>query len=136
MAAITDYIQATETVLDFVATCLKGYSSWNVVKYPGSGTKDIFKMIPATGLPAAIIVYSSSSYGNRPRRNAAFSVIVAAEFEAENGRVNARALIDKAISLLDGQISGMALFRAASDRAIDLGSNIAAYEVQFKIEDH
>lgn len=136
MGPVTDYIQTTEALLDFVVTCLGGESSWKVAKHPGSGTKDVFKMLPELGLPAAIVSYGSSSYANKPRRQATVSVTVAAEFEAAAGRVNARALMDKAIALLDGQILGMALFRAVSDRAVDLGSNIAAYEIQFRVEDH
>ena len=136
MAAVTDFIQTTESLLDYVVARLGGESGWTVAKYPGSGTKDVFKMLPELGLPAAIVVYGSSSYANKPRRQATLSVIVAAEFEAAAGRVDARAFMDRAIALLDGQITGMALFKAVSDRAIDLGSNIAAYEVQFRVEDH
>ena len=53
--ATTDYIQTTESLLDFTVSQLSSYSGWTVVKHPGSGTKDLFKMIPGTGLPAAIV---------------------------------------------------------------------------------
>ena len=136
MAAVTEFIQTTESLMDFVVTRLSSQPGLNVAKHPGSGTKDILQMLPGLGLPAAVVVYGSSSYANKPRRQASISVIVATEFETESGRIDARALIDSVIALIDGQISAMALFRVVSDRAIDLGSNIAAYEVQFRIEDH
>ncbi len=135
MGAVTDYIQATESLLDFAVAKLGAESSWKIAKHPGSGTRDVFKMLPELGLPAAIVAYNSSSYANKPRRQASISVVVAADFDAAAGRVDARALVDRAIALLDGQISGMALFKAVSDRALELGSNIAAYEVQFRVED-
>jgi len=134
--ATTDYIQSTESLLDFVVAKLSAYSGWAVAKHPGSDARDAFKMLPELGLPAAIVCYSSSSYANKPRRQASISVLVAARFDAASGKVDARALLDKAISLVDGQISLLALFRVVSDRAADCGPGIAAYTVEFRVEDH
>ena len=134
--AVTDYIQTTEALMDFAVAQLKTYTKWSVAKHPGSSAGDILKMLPETSLPAAIVFYSSSNYANKPRRTASLSVIVAAEFQSADGRITARTLLDKAISLLDGQVSNMALFRVVSDRSLSLGANIAAYEVQFKLEDY
>ena len=134
--ATTDYIQTTESLLDFAVTKLSAYSGWTVVKHPGSDTKDLFKMIPGIGLPAAIVSYSSSSYANKPRRQASLTVVVAARFDAADDRETARSLMDRAISLIDGQVSNLALFRVVSDRAIDCGPDVAAYSVEFRVEDH
>ena len=136
MGAVTDSIQGTEELMDFISEKLKEYEDWNVSKHPGTGTSDLALMLQEVALPAAIVVYSSSSYGSKPRRNASFSVIVATEFAGAPGRVSSRVLLDKAISLLDGQVSGMALFRVVSDAPFSLGGNIAAYEIKFKVEDH
>ncbi len=134
--ATTDYIQTTESLLDFVVEKLSAYSGWTVAKHPGSDLRDLFKMIPGVGLPAAIVSYSSSSYANKPRRQASIAVLVAADFNAADDRTAARLLMDKAISLIDGQISELALFRVVSDRALDCGPNVAAYSIEFRVEDH
>ena len=64
------------------------------------------------------------------------TVVVAARFDAAEDRETARSLMDRAISLLDGQVSSLALFRVVSDRALDCGSDVAAYSIEFRIEDH
>lgn len=134
--AATDYIESTEGLLDFVVTQLSTYSGWTVAKFPGSDPKALLKFLPELGLPAAVALYSASSYGSRPRREATIIVVVAADFSAATGSVSARALIDTAISLLDEQISGGALFKVVGDRAVDCGSTVAAYAVEFSVQDH
>jgi hypothetical protein len=133
---VTDFIQGTEALLDFVVSRLETRSGWTVAKCPGSNARDVFKLVPELPLPCAIVTYGSSSYGNKPRRQASVGISVATAFDVASDKETARSLMDAAIALLDGQLSGMALFRAVSDRAVDLGEGVAAYEVQFRVEDH
>lgn len=136
MPPVTEYIETTETLMDFVITKLSADTSWTAVKFSGTDYKDLFEFIPELSLPAAVVVYTGSDYGNKPRRTARISVIVACQFTGDDDPVTIRALVDKAIGLLDKQILNQALFEVASDDPVEICSGIAAYVIDFEVKDY
>ena len=135
MPPVTNYIEPTETLMDFVVTKLSAYTGWTVAKFPGTNYQDLLKFLPDVAMPAAVVIYSGSDYGNKPRRSAEISVLVATETFSETEAVTVRALIDKAVSLLDKQITNQALFEIVSDASVEICSGIAACLVNFNVKD-
>jgi hypothetical protein len=134
--ATTDHLEKLEDLLNFAIECLENYSGWTVEKFPGSNADDLFNFIPELELPAAVVTYKASSYGDKPRRISNIEVIVASEFYSDSSNVSSRVLIEKVVELLDKQISGHALFKVKSDEAMNLGNGICSYSLKVEVEDH
>lgn len=92
--SVTEFIETTEALLDFVKTKLEAAASrtvegengedvtvkdFSVEKFPGTNADDLFAFIPELAAPAAVIIYSGSDYANKPRRTARIGVIAVTE---------------------------------------------------------
>lgn len=135
----TDIVKPTKDLIDWLIEKLSEYGSWNVIKYSGTSTSNLFRHLPELQLPSAVVMYKGSSFSDEtPRRSSSFSVIVAVE---DVGDLNTAAeevqpLVEKVIELVDHELYDDVLFRTASDSSIDLDTNIAAYEITFTADNY
>lgn len=133
---VTDFIQPSEDLTDFAAERLSSYGQWNVCRLPGSDPEMLFEYLPDLKLPAAVVIYSSSSYGSNPRRTSKIEVLIVADAVSASLGGSLRELVDKAVSLIDNQISEHAIFCAESDACRPISPTVSAYSVIFRVEDH
>lgn len=136
MPPVTTYIEATETLMDFVVTKLSAYTGWTVAKFPGTEYEKLFSFIPDLATLSAVVIYAGSDYGNKPRRTAKISVIVTTEAFSETESETIRQHADRVISLLDQEITNQALFRAVSDQPVEIQTGLAAILINFEVQDH
>jgi hypothetical protein len=135
----TEIVKTAQELIDWLLEKLSEYESWNVIKYSGTSTSNLFRHLPELQLPAAVVMYKGSSFSDEtPRRSSSFSVVVAVE---DVGDLNTAAeevqpLVEKTIELVDHELYDDVLFRTASDGAIDLDTNIAAYEISFTADNY
>lgn len=141
-ATITNFIEPTKTVVSWVATRLAGYSSWTVKKYAMVNMDELFMYLEGLRPPFAVIVYTGSKYdgdNNQQRRTGTFSVFVGVKnfTDQVTGADGTYDLIDKAISLLDHEISNQMYCIVRGDKPVMLkNSGIVCYEVSFEFQDH
>lgn len=132
--AITEYIEATETILDETANRLATYDGWTVSRFSGSALGDLVETLTSAQLPAAVVIYRGAERSQHPRRKLLLTVVVVTQHgKRESGAVNARVLLDKSFELLDEYAYNYATWEYRSDRAIDLGEGLTAYAVDIDV---
>ena len=137
-------IAASETILDVIAAKLAAMESGSgkrfsqVEKFPGTSAEALLEFLPALNLPAAALIYSGSSYANRPLRTVRVQIAVLVDMYKADDKENLRAQIDAVVQALDDQVSGRALIQVEEDRALELPGNpaLAASLISLKIQDH
>lgn len=136
---ITEVIEPTKEVLEWIAEKLGDYSGWTVKKYSGTSRTRIYQEAGLMSLPAALVSYKSSAANeNYPRRALSFSVIIMTEDagDIEDAAKDAQPLVDVAMELLDQEEYKGIIFKFKGDNALDISQNIAAYELSFTAEDY
>lgn len=137
---VTDFIEATETLLDHTVTTLAAglAAGTTVQKYTGSSNQELLEdWVPGLVLPAVTVTIPDSSYQNRPRRNARLVLLACVQNpQRETGAVTARALADACIALLDDHVYNDAVWRVQRDAAVDISPTCACQMAEFLIEDH
>lgn len=139
-ASITNWIEKTNTVMDWVKTQLEGDTSYYLSNFPGSNIAQLWDYVEKHASPGVITMYQKSEYGDIPRRKGAFSVIVSARHPRRKDVADAAVadLMDKVISYLDHKVYNQLLCRVAFDQGHDFGprSEVNAMEIGFRFDDH
>jgi hypothetical protein len=131
---ITDYIEATETILTQTAARLAGYPGWQVRLFPGTSLPALYQELTTAQLPAAIVTYQGARRDRLARRLMTLQVLVAAPAsQATDGPAQARLLLDQCLALLDEFAYGDATWSYQSDLPLDLGTELALYLVEFHV---
>lgn len=148
-ANIGQYIERIQTYLEFAKTKIAAIvgdeepilgTIFNDVEiYTGTSFEKLFEIIPTLSLPAAVIMYTGSSYGNLPRRTAEVAVLVinqdVVDFEVTQDSVTS--LMGEVIKVLDHYGDNQYMFEITGDRSIDFeGLGLSAIDMRFKVEDY
>ncbi|OGV57024.1 MAG: hypothetical protein A2017_17220 [Lentisphaerae bacterium GWF2_44_16] len=136
---ITELVEPTKEVLEWIVEKLGDYSGWTVKKYSGTSRAKIYQEAGVMSLPAALVSYKGSAANeNYPRRNLNFSVIIMTEDagDIEDAADDAQPLLDTAMDMLDQEEYEGIIFKFKGDNALDISQNIAAYELSFSAEDY
>ena len=138
---LTGVIQGTDDLFEGLSTLLSAYSGWTVYKYSGSNIEVMFEVIPSLRSPFCVIAYGESDYRSHPnRRKARFHVVVGATAPRrrfETGNLQAFALVDKVIELVEQQIlpGTRALIETDEDHALNVSTTHTVFDVEVTIRD-
>lgn len=136
---ITELVEPTKEVLEWIVEKLGEYNGWTVKKYSGTSRARIHQEAGVMSLPGALVSYKGSTANeNYPRRNLSFSVIIMTEDvgDIEDAADDAQPLLDTAMDMLDQEEYEGIIFKFKGDNALDISQNIAAYELSFTAEDY
>lgn len=148
-ANIGNYIERVQTYLEFAKTQIEAIEGdeepiigtiFNTVEiYTGTSFDKLFDIIPTLSFPAAIVLYTGSSYGNLPRRTGEVAVLVInhdiEDFEVTQESVTS--LMHEVIKALDHEGANQYKFTITGDRSIDFeGCGLSAIDMRFEVEDY
>lgn len=137
--AATNYVEGTDAVTQQVATWLSSFqTTWNVVVFSGTSKEEIGGFCAGLRGPAAVVMYTGSSWRAEPRRRISniSVVLVTDNHQVESGGETVRDMLDDAVGALDAQLLNNAYFRADSDAVVDLGVGKGAVELRLTVEDN
>lgn len=155
MAAVTDYIQTPDAIVQATVARLEAVESlpdgtddpgWRVETFHGTSYRDLFAALPGLALPAAVVILQGADINRTPGRPQRIYhnltvLVLARHADLEEGATDARGLLWAVLALLDEYQSGDATWRATGADAVDLSEaqvapGVACYAVQFEVGDH
>lgn len=134
--SVNSYLNDTAGLVAFAVNALSAENGWDVRRATGAVSTNPVEFAPDLRLPAAIVFTGETEFGDQPRRNMEIRVMLCADASSASAETTLDAMTDRVAALLDGQISGDAVFRIRSWRNIAADTAFFARLTVFLVSDH
>lgn len=133
------YLNAIKNYLDFAVSKIEATGEFATVqRFESTSYADLFALYPQKELPLALVVYSGSTYAEKPRRTSEIAVIVIVRNSVSviDGEYLAIKKVEKIIEALDWETFDHVVFKVTSDRPFDLEEQgISVFDIRFEVLD-